>query len=111
VQELTPELAAYFGAKDGVLVASVQSDSPASRAGLQAGDVIVSVDGDTIGSRTDLQRALREPGESGRDVKIGIVRDKKESSVAVRIEAPERREPRRVRPVRPVRPINRSAEL
>ena len=42
VQELTPELAAYFGVKDGVLVSAVQADTPAAKAGLKAGDVITS---------------------------------------------------------------------
>ena len=37
---LSDQLATYFGVKDGVLVASVEADSPAARAGLKAGDVI-----------------------------------------------------------------------
>ena len=37
VQAMTPELADYFGVKSGVLVASVQKDSAAEKAGLKRG--------------------------------------------------------------------------
>jgi serine protease Do len=101
VQELTPDLAAYFGATDGVLVASVADNSPASRAGLRAGDVITTVNGRTIGSANDLVRELRGVTGAG-EVTVGIVRDKKESSLKATIDVqPERR-------ARPVRPIRRS---
>jgi len=85
LEELTPQLATYFGAKDGVLIASVRDDSPASRAGLKAGDVITKVNNEPVGSRDDLMRLLRDVKEGG-DVTIGIVRDKKESTVTVKLE-------------------------
>jgi serine protease Do len=85
VEELTPQLATYFGAKDGVLIASVRDDSPASRAGLKAGDVITKVSNEPVGSRDDLMRLLRDVKDGG-DVTIGIVRDKKESTVTVKLE-------------------------
>jgi serine protease Do len=89
VEELTTQLAGYFGAKDGVLVTSVADGSSAERAGLKAGDVITSINGSPIRSRQDLLRGLREV--SGDDeVTLGIVRDKKEASVKARIEAPRR---------------------
>ena len=100
VNELTPALAAYFGAADGVLVASVTADSPAARSGIKAGDVITSVDGRAITSAAGLVRELRS-GSTGREVTLGIVRDKKPSSVTAKMEAPERRErPRQARPIR-----------
>jgi serine protease Do len=86
LEELTPQLATYFGAKDGVLVASVRDDSPASRAGLKAGDVITKVNNEPVGSRDDLMRLLRDVKDGG-DVTIGIVRDKKESNVTVKLES------------------------
>jgi C-terminal processing protease CtpA/Prc len=97
VMELTPELAAYFGAKDGVLIASVTADSPAARAGLKAGDVIASVNGQNVASRSELMRILRNVGADS-DVTIGIVRDKKESSVKARLADVRARKP--LRPVR-----------
>jgi S1-C subfamily serine protease len=101
VQELTPELAAYFGAKGGVLVASVTADSPAARAGLKPGDVIASVGGQTVASPRDLLRSLRNVGADG-DVTIGVVRDKKEMSVKARLD--DVRSGRPPRPVRSTRP-------
>jgi len=91
VEELTAQLADYFGAKDGVLVTSVSDGSAAARAGLKAGDVITSINGERIGSREDLLRGLRDA--TSEDLKIGIVRDKKETSVTAKIE-PIRRTPR-----------------
>jgi len=88
VQELTPQLSDYFGAKNGILVTGVNEGSPAAKAGLKAGDVITSVNGSRISSRADLVRGLRDATSD--DITIGIVRDKKESSVKATIEAPRR---------------------
>jgi serine protease Do len=97
VEELTPQLAAYFGAKAGVLVSSVADDSPAARAGLKAGDVIVSIDGHSVESSRDLLRVLRDVNVD-HEVVIAIVRDKRESSVKAKLERPQpRRETRRLR--------------
>ena len=90
LNSLTPQLAEYFGAKDGgVLVSSVTKDSPAEKAGLKAGDVITSIDGDRIRDTDDLVDELRD--KEG-EVTVGILRDKKESSVKATIEdvAPRR---------------------
>jgi serine protease Do len=97
VQELTPELAAYFGATDGVLVSSVVADSPASRSGLKAGDVIATVDGRSIASTADLIRGLRTASTDG-ELTLGIVRDKKPTTVSAKIEP--RNAPSRARPIR-----------
>ncbi len=53
LEGLEGQLAEYFGVAEGVLVRSVEPDSPAGRGDLAAGDVILSVDG----------RPVREPGE------------------------------------------------
>jgi serine protease Do len=84
LNELTPELAEYFGAKTGgVLVARVSKDSPAEKAGLKAGDVITSVNGDQVRNTNDLVDELRD--KDG-EITLGIVRDKKESSVKATLE-------------------------
>jgi S1-C subfamily serine protease len=86
--------------KDGVLVTSVTEGSAASRAGLKAGDVITSIDGQRVETREDLLRGLRDADRdapSGTvEVSIGIVRDKKESTVKATFES---RRPVRGRPV------------
>jgi serine protease Do len=96
--DLTPQLAEYFGAKDGgVLVTSISKDSPAEKAGLKAGDVITSLNGDHVRHVDDLIDALRD--STNAEVSIGILRDKKESTVKATIPQPE------TRTVRPGRPI------
>jgi serine protease Do len=95
VQELTPELAAYFGAKDGVLVAAVEPDSAAGRAGVRVGDVIASVNGEAIASASELQRRLRGARAGGRrdapetaKFTLGVVREKREMTIDVSVAAP-----------------------
>lgn len=79
VQELSTELADYFGAKNGgALVSSVAKGSAAETAGLKAGDVITSVNGDRVSDGDDLIRELENV--SG-EVSLGVVRDKKEITV------------------------------
>ncbi len=89
VQDLTAQLAEYFGAKDGVLVTSVSADSPASRGGLHAGDVIVTVNGNGVSSPSELVRALREV-DDGAEVRLGIVRDRKSQTLTVKLEGRRR---------------------
>jgi serine protease Do len=96
LDDLTPQLAEYFGAKDGgVLVTSVTEGSPAAKAGLKAGDVITSVNGDRVRDYDTLASELR--GIENADVTLGIVRDRKESTVKATLEDSS---PRPRRPVR-----------
>ena len=95
VDELTDQLAQYFGANEGLLVTSVTDGSAASRAGLKAGDVITSINGRAVRSRGDLIQELRDAASE--EITIGIVRDKKESTVTAKVEGPRR-------PVRGARP-------
>ena len=73
-QTLTKQLADYFGVKDGgVLVTSVSDNSPATKAGLKAGDVITAIDGEKVSSPGDIARGVSKK-DSG-DVSLTIVRD------------------------------------
>lgn len=89
VDDLTAQLASYFGAKEGVLVTTVTEDTPASRAGLKAGDVIVMFNGETVRNRVELQRAVGRV-QADAEVSIGIVRDRKPIDVKVKLEGPRR---------------------
>ena len=62
IQSLDDDLAAALGAPDrnGVLVLGVTEDTPASRAGLRAGDVITGVNGKAVKNAEELVAALRD---------------------------------------------------
>ena len=93
VQELVPQLADYFGVDDGVLVSSVDDESVASAAGLQAGDVITSVDGRAVDDIDRLRRRLSavDPGE---EVTIGVTRAGRELELTATINADRERQRR-----------------
>jgi S1-C subfamily serine protease len=87
---LTPlgdQLRTYFGVSNGVLVSSVQSDSPASAAGVRAGDIITRVNGRSIDAPNDVTQAIRN-ASPGADVEITVMRDRKE--LTLRAKLPER---------------------
>ncbi len=90
--ELTPQLADYFGVKQGkgVLVREVQDGTSAQKAGLKAGDVIVKVGEKEIGSVSDLRRALRPESDEKQKVTLTLVRDRKEQTVSVELEPAQR---------------------
>jgi S1-C subfamily serine protease len=87
---LTKQLADYFGvaAGRGLLVTTVTENSPASRAGLKAGDVITDVDGEKIESAGDLSRAFNRKTDGA--VNLRIVRDRGTLNLSV---TPDKREP------------------
>jgi membrane-associated protease RseP (regulator of RpoE activity) len=84
---LGKQLADYFGVAHGVLVSSVEENSPAEKAGLKAGDVITEADGQQVGDADDLVRALGAKDEG--EVTLNVVRDKQRRTVRV---TPERRQ-------------------
>ena len=61
VSELTPDIAQGFGLKEGTkgaLVQGVMPKSPASKAGVQPGDVVVAVNGRPVENAAQLTRAV-----------------------------------------------------
>ena len=85
VSDLQPQLADYFAVKDGVLVTSVTSDSPAAKAGVKAGDVITTLNGATVASPSDLRQRTSRLND-GDELSIGIVRDKKPTTLKGKFE-------------------------
>jgi serine protease Do len=96
---LTEQLAAYFGAKEGVLVTSVDSDSVAAKAGLKAGDVITTINGRTIENPREVAEQLRDAAGGEKEVEIGVLRDKK--AMTLKAQVPEVRRSVSRRYVRP----------
>ena len=96
IQPVTAEIADSLGLKNarGALVAEPQSDSPAQKAGIKAGDVIVSVNGETVSDARNLARRISAmaPGTS---VKLGIIRGGKEDTLTLTLgELPKERQAR-----------------
>src|SRR6202795_2757777 len=104
-EDLAGRLGSFFGAPDGegILVRSVNSGSPAEKAGVKAGDVITSLNGERIRSVGDLRQKLaaqygekdknaenkdKESNDKARTVKLGVLRSKSEISLNVDLPAP-----------------------
>src|SRR5215471_13850577 len=87
LQDMTPQLAEYFGLskRSGALVIFVFADSPAAKAGLKAGDVILSVGAETVQNPVDVRRALNGRPETG-EVEFKVLRDKQEKTLKVQLE-------------------------
>jgi C-terminal processing protease CtpA/Prc len=94
-ESLTDQLAEFFGVKDGkgVLVAAVEENSSAAKAGIKAGDVIIAIDDQRVDSVGSLVRALSAKKEGA--VTVKIVRNHAEQNVNVTIEKREPQTPRR----------------
>ena len=73
-----------LGGRYGLLLAHVESDSPAAAAGLMLGDIVVEIGGKPIAQRHDLRWLLGKE-KVGERVPVGIVRsgEKKEVSVTL----------------------------
>jgi serine protease Do len=86
IQDLTPELAQYYGLKDqkGVLVTQVFQGDPAEKAGVKTKDVIIAVDGKPVGTSRELSSAVAGM-PVGKEVPVKILRDGKEQTVKVQL--------------------------
>ncbi len=90
VENLTPQLGEFFGAKNGsgVLVRSVEKGSRADKAGLRAGDVITRVGDQPVHDTSDFTHVLHS--HSAGSVSVGVIRAKKEQTLTITL--PERRD-------------------
>ncbi len=86
IQDLTPEIAEYYGLEPGkgVLVTEVFEDDPADRAGIRAKDVITSVNGRPVDSSRELTRMIAAI-EVGDQTRIDVIRDDRKRRFEVRI--------------------------
>ncbi len=96
IQPVTPDIADSLGLKntDGALVAEPQAGSPATKAGIQAGDVITSVNDKPVKDARDLARTIGSmpPNTS---VKLGVVHQNAERTLTLTLgELPNQREAR-----------------
>ena len=100
IQQLTPELARSFGAREpkGVLINEVVPDSPAAKAGLKPGDILLEFEGRPMEATSDLQRAVGffSPEHVA---KVKVWRDQGEKILEIKVgQAPEERQAQQQRP-------------
>lgn len=82
--DLTPELRAHFGVPEGegVMISSVESGSPAEKAGIKVGDILTSVDGQQIEASWDVRSKVRRL-EDGQQVPVELWRNGRAQTVTV----------------------------
>jgi len=85
-QEVNQAVAQYYGLDkpEGVLIAQVNDDTPAKKAGLEDGDIILKVDGKEIRNPSMLRNVI-SLSEVGHDAKLEILRDGKHKTVDVKL--------------------------
>jgi serine protease Do len=86
IQDLTPELAEYYGIKDqkGVLVTEVFKGDPADQAGIKPKDVIIAIDEKPVDSARDLSTTIAGI-PVGKRTKITFMREGREQTAQVEI--------------------------
>jgi serine protease Do len=82
MNDVTPENAQFFNLDNarGAIVAQVTPDSPASRGGVQTGDVITELNGSKIENGSALQVAVSETAP-GTKIALGVIRNGKPATL------------------------------
>lgn len=83
LEKMSSQLADYFGVSGGtgLLVRSVEPNSPAAVAGMRAGDVVVAANTKPVANTTDWARAIRN--SHGHALTIVVMRDKKQRTLTL----------------------------
>jgi serine protease Do len=84
IQSITPDLAEGLGMNHvgGAIVANVQDNGPAAKAGLRSGDVITSVSGEPIKNAGELTKKI-QASAPGSSIQLAMLRKGKQSSLGV----------------------------
>ncbi len=96
LEKMSAQLADYFGVPGGgLLVRSVEANSPAASAGMRAGDVVVRANLRAVTSPADWSKAIKD--SHGRPLAVVVLRDKKEQTLTLTPDGKKRSnlEPRR----------------
>ena len=83
LEVMGPQLAEFFGALDGagLLVRSVDGNSPAEEAGMKAGDVVVKINSIPVANGTDWTKTVHD--NKGKPVPVVVLRDKREQTLTL----------------------------
>ena len=86
-QELNEDLGKMMKLDDlnGVLIAKVEDDTPADKAGLKKGDVITKIDGKAVENLAKFRIQIANK-EVGKKVNLSIVREGKHKNIQVKLE-------------------------
>jgi serine protease Do len=87
IQDISPELADYYGLSEkdaGVLVTEVFKGDPADAAGIQPKDVIISVNGQKVEATRELTRIIANIGVGDRAT-VSVIRDGRQKTFIVEI--------------------------
>lgn len=84
---LNPQLAEFFGVKQGVLIREVNKESAAEKAGMRAGDVIVRVDQTSVSTPQQVTQAVRARQRARTSTfPVTVVRNKQEMVLNVTVD-------------------------
>jgi C-terminal processing protease CtpA/Prc len=83
LEVMGPQLAEFFGATEGggLLVRSVEGNSPADEAGMKAGDVVVKINSISVANGTDWTKTVHD--NKGKPVPVVVLRDKHEQTLTL----------------------------
>ena len=86
MNDVTPDNAHFFNLQDatGAIVSQVTPDSPASRSGVQTGDVISQLNGEKIVDGSALQVAVSEMAP-GTKITLGVIREGKPVTLSLTV--------------------------
>ena len=86
IQEVTPDLAQSFGLPkpEGALVANVEKDGPAIKAGIQRGDIIVKFNGTPVEDQHQLPELVAQT-KIGETVPVDIIRNGKRITIHTKV--------------------------
>ncbi len=99
IQDINEGLASYLSLSDksdilrkfgldsdkGAFISEVWGNTPASRGGIQPGDIIIEFNGQNISDANDLQSAIRASGVDN-EVKVKVIRNKRKNWLTVKID-------------------------
>jgi serine protease Do len=93
IQDLTPELAEYYGieTRKGVLVTQVFDDDPAAKAGVKKNDIIIALNNTAVSTGRELSSQIANTPVGGK-TKITLIRGGKEMTLTATVAKREDKE-------------------